>query len=115
MAAERGSGWHWKLAVLVAVGAFTFFTLVGRDRYVPLDVGSRAPRYAAATLAGDSIRLDELRDTIVLVNVWATWCSPCIWEMPALQRLHEALASAGLRVVAVSVDNAAFGADPAQL
>ena len=38
------------------------------------------------------------------MNVWATWCTPCRVEMPALQRLHQQLQSEGLEVVAVSVD-----------
>jgi cytochrome c biogenesis protein CcmG, thiol:disulfide interchange protein DsbE len=40
----------------------------------------------------------------VLLNLWATWCAPCVKEMPALQRLHEELAPQGLRIVAISVD-----------
>lgn len=115
MAAERGGGWQWKLGLLVAAGVAGLLALGGRNLYAPLDAGSRAPRYAAATLSGDSLRLDALRDHVVVVNVWATWCPPCVREMPTLQRLHEALAPEGLRVVAVNVDNAMFGADPAEL
>ena len=114
MAAERGS-WQWKVAALAAAGVAVLFVATGRNRYAPLDVGSRAPRYAAATLAGDSIRIDELEDRVVLVNVWATWCPPCVREMPALQRLHETLGPQGLRVLAVNVDNTAFAADPGAL
>lgn len=114
MATERGR-WQWKLAALVAVGLFALFAWTSRDRHAPIDVGSRAPDYAAATLDGDSLRLKDLRGDVVLVNIWATWCPPCIREMPALQRLHEALGSAGLRVLGVNVDNAAFGGDPLEM
>ena len=48
--------------------------------------------------------LDDLRGKVVVLNYWATWCPPCIEEMPSLEKLHEALASKGLAVVAVSVD-----------
>ncbi len=41
---------------------------------------------------------------MVLLNFWATWCEPCEREMPAMKRLHEKLAPAGLKLVAVSVD-----------
>jgi peroxiredoxin len=112
MAVDGGSGWLRKLGLPAAVGLVALLALTVPGRFAPLDVGSRAPRYAAATLAGDTVRLEDLREEVVLVNVWATWCRPCVREMPALQRLHEAMASEGLRVVAVNVDNADFGADP---
>ncbi len=115
MRTEAGGGWQWKLALLVAVGGFALFAWIGRTRYAPLDVGSRAPSYAAATLSGDSLRLEDLRGHVVLVNVWATWCPPCVQEMPALQRLFDRYRQQGLRVVAVNVDNAMSGLDPVQL
>ncbi len=40
----------------------------------------------------------------MLLNLWATWCSPCRWEMPSMERLHQELGPAGLKIVAVSVD-----------
>lgn len=67
-------------------------------------VGEPAPAYAGQTLAGDSVTLASLRGKTVLLNVWATWCTPCRTEIPALQRLHDRFASNGLEVVGVSVD-----------
>lgn len=115
MRMQAGGGRQWKLALLVAVGAIALFAWTGRTRYGPLDVGSRAPRYAAAKLSGDSLHIDDLRGNVVLLNVWATWCPPCVKEMPSLQRLYDRYRQQGLRVVAVNVDNAMFGADPAEL
>jgi peroxiredoxin len=77
-----------------------------RDQFAPLDVGSRAPDYVARTLDGDTVSLSSFAGEVVVLNIWATWCRPCVVEMPALQRLHEELADDGLRVVAVSVDAA---------
>jgi cytochrome c biogenesis protein CcmG, thiol:disulfide interchange protein DsbE len=67
--------------------------------------GEMAPAYAAATLDGDPVALEDLRGEVVLLNVWATWCAPCRREVPELQALHEAHAGAGLRVVGVTVDS----------
>jgi cytochrome c biogenesis protein CcmG, thiol:disulfide interchange protein DsbE len=75
-----------------------------RDRFTPLDVGSRAPAYTAYALDGGEVDLSSFRGDVVLLNIWATWCLPCVREMPALQRLHEELRPQGLRIVAVSVD-----------
>ena len=70
-----------------------------------LDPGSPVPDFAAVTLAGDTVSLDGLRGSPVLLNLWATWCTPCRAETPYLQSLHERFADAGLEVVGVSVDS----------
>lgn len=64
-----------------------------------------APAYRATTLEGDTARLADLGGEVVLLNVWATWCTPCRQEIPELQALHEKHASEGLRVVGVTVDS----------
>ena len=60
------------------------------------------------TLAHDgverSIALEDLSGDVLLVNFWATWCAPCIHEMPSLDQLQADLADEGLQVVAISVD-----------
>src|SRR5258708_19296702 len=53
---------------------------------------------------GQARSLGEFRGKIVLVNVWGTWCAPCIKEIPALDHLAAALNGADFVVVAVSVD-----------
>jgi peroxiredoxin len=75
-----------------------------REQFSPLDVGGRAPDYRARSLHGDTVSLSSFAGDVVVLNIWATWCRPCVIEMPALQRLHEELAADGLRVIAVSVD-----------
>jgi peroxiredoxin len=95
-----------RIAVLVVATFLVGLIWVNRDKFTPLDVGSRAPDYSAVSLSGDTVALDSFRGDVVLLNIWATWCKPCVYEMPALQRLHENLGSRGLRIVAVSVDAA---------
>ena len=67
-------------------------------------VGKAAPDFTLPDLSGKSHRLGDLRGRIVVLNFWATWCPPCIEEMPSLEKLHRALADKGVAVVAVSVD-----------
>jgi peroxiredoxin len=67
-------------------------------------VGETFPDMVLPDLQGNTFRLSDHRGEVVLINFWASWCAPCIEEMPSLERLHRALESKGLRVVAVSVD-----------
>ena len=67
--------------------------------------GVEAPDFNALNLVtGDSVTLADYRGEVVLLNLWATWCSPCRWEMPSMERLYQELGPAGLKIVAVSVD-----------
>jgi peroxiredoxin len=93
------------IALLLAGGAFAA-THALRDELFPVTLGSPAPRFEAATLASPpTVRtFDDYRGKVVLLNVWATWCGPCVVEMPTIQRLHEAFAGTDLAIVAVSVD-----------
>ena len=55
-------------------------------------------------LNGKPARLSELRGKVVVLNFWATWCPPCVEEMPALSRLHQQITASGGMVLGVSVD-----------
>ena len=81
------------------------------DRPLPPTEGNPAPSYSAPDLQGDSVSLESLRGSPVVLNVWATWCPPCRAELPSLQALQEDFADQGLRVVAVSVDARAAAPD----
>ncbi|MBB4264706.1 TlpA disulfide reductase family protein [Roseospira visakhapatnamensis] len=56
--------------------------------------------------AGRAVSLADFRGQVVVLNLWATWCGPCLREMPALDRLQAALGGEGVAVVAVSTDRA---------
>ncbi|NBC33221.1 MAG: redoxin family protein [Alphaproteobacteria bacterium] len=53
---------------------------------------------------GNVVTLDDFAGHVVVLNFWATWCAPCVREMPSLDRLQAALGEQGLRVVPVSLD-----------
>lgn len=62
------------------------------------------PAYAAKNLDGSDFKLESHRDKVVLLNVWATWCGPCRFEIPELQGLHDKYAARGFEVLGSSVD-----------
>ena len=63
-----------------------------------------APQTAFTDGAGRSVSLADFRGRVVLVNLWATWCQPCIAEMPSLGRLAAAMDGNDLAIVLVSQD-----------
>jgi len=69
------------------------------------DVGDVMPGYTAELLDGKPFNVTSEKGSVVLINVWATWCGPCRFEIPELQALHEKYRARGLKVVGVSVDD----------
>jgi cytochrome c biogenesis protein CcmG/thiol:disulfide interchange protein DsbE len=88
------------LALLVGMG------WMARGRFLPMDVGSRAPDFTVRDMQGRKVSLSDLRGQVVLLNLWATWCEPCRQEMPSMERLYRRAGPQGLKIVAVSIDAA---------
>jgi cytochrome c biogenesis protein CcmG/thiol:disulfide interchange protein DsbE len=63
---------------------------------------TRPPAFGAATVDGHALSLESLRNRVVLLNVWATWCLECRAELPVLERLHRDYAARGLTVLALN-------------
>jgi cytochrome c biogenesis protein CcmG/thiol:disulfide interchange protein DsbE len=98
---------QWAI-VGILVGLLTAGAVIG-VRLAPhaVEVGSRIPPFTAVDITtGDSVALASFEGSVVLLNIWATWCEPCRAEMPSMQRLYESFGPQGLKVVAVSVDQA---------
>lgn len=105
--------WLTVLAILLALlGALGTGAYVMREELFPIDVGSRAPTFRARTVDGSNrVRtLEDYKGKVVVLNIWATWCKPCIVEMPSFERLHRQVADTNLVVVAISIDDL-VGAD----
>ncbi len=70
----------------------------------PVAVGMLAPDFSTQTLDGARVRLSQFRGKPVLINFWATWCSACEDEMPAIQRAVQRDRAQGLTVLAVNYE-----------
>jgi len=98
----------WSAALLVAAagGVATPWPahaardgVVDRERFRDLLKG-----HTLRALDGTTISPGDLKDQVVVVNFWASWCQPCRRELPALDRLATELSKQGVRVIAISVD-----------
>ena len=66
--------------------------------------GLVAPNFTLKDLAGRTVSLEDFRGQIVLVNFWATWCQPCLDEMPSLQALYDKFKDRKLVILAVDLN-----------
>lgn len=67
-------------------------------------IGKPAPNVTGQDLDGRPVRLESLKGKYVLVEFWATWCGPCVVELPRLQKAYEKYHAAGFEIVGVSLD-----------
>jgi cytochrome c biogenesis protein CcmG/thiol:disulfide interchange protein DsbE len=93
------------VAIVAAVVAAAFgYVHLAENKGYALKAGSAAPPFRLPSLGGGEVDLASQRGKVVVLNFWATWCPPCVAEMPSLERLHRALGPEGLSVVTVSTD-----------
>lgn len=79
------------------------FTISGCDRGAhPSKIGKAAPDFTV-TDSTRTVHLRDYRGQVVLLNFWATWCPPCVEELPTLEALHHKMPQ--LTILAVSVDD----------
>jgi peroxiredoxin len=69
----------------------------------PPRVGKAAPNFTVRD-SDRTVTLSQFKGQVVVLNFWATWCPPCIEEMPSLVRMQQHMQSKGVTVLAVSVD-----------
>jgi cytochrome c biogenesis protein CcmG/thiol:disulfide interchange protein DsbE len=94
-----------RIAIIVAA----LLVLAGCHREPPPAPPAKAfgppmPPYKAKWLDGKPFDVTGEKGSVVLLNLWATWCAPCRFEIPDLARLHAKYASRGFKVIGVSVD-----------
>jgi len=69
----------------------------------PPRIGTPAPDFTVRD-SEHAVSLSQLKGKVVVLNFWATWCPPCIEEMPSLMRMQQRMQAKGVTVLAVSVD-----------
>ncbi len=72
--------------------------------WLGLKSGNQAPDFSAMDRNGEMVQLSQLKGKSVYIDVWATWCNPCIAQIPALKELEEELHDQAVAFVSVSID-----------
>ncbi|MBI2468114.1 MAG: TlpA family protein disulfide reductase [Candidatus Rokubacteria bacterium] len=111
MRARAASIRRWALLTLTLTAALTLpGTLpAGEDAFQALALTrvnppAAAKDFTAPAPGGGQVSLASYRGKVVFLNFWATWCPPCLVEMPAMERLHGRLRDKGFVVLAISLD-----------
>jgi thiol-disulfide isomerase/thioredoxin len=86
----------------VVLAALAFSAAAGAAELKPW-TGGATPPLVLQDLHGRTHRLDDYRGKVVLVNFWATWCEPCLAEMPSIERLRQSLAGRPFEVLGVNI------------
>ncbi|NDJ87191.1 MAG: TlpA family protein disulfide reductase [Chloroflexi bacterium] len=87
-------------AVILLLAAGSILWLAGLPQVPSL---TTAPEFEALTLENERLAIDPLLNRPVVINFWATWCVPCVIEMPRLEDAHQKYQARGLLVVGVNV------------
>ena len=82
-------------------GEYSTFQLTGQSR---IKSGSQAPDFTFPDLTGKEVGLSDYRGKVVFLNIWATWCPPCVDEMPSMEKLYKQFKGEQFEIIAVSID-----------
>ncbi len=98
------------LVFLFTMGIGVLFFLIGNDLNFKfttppvVKIGMPAPDFSFPDLDGQPVSLSDYKGKFVLLNIWATWCGPCVSEMPAMEKLHNKFKNEDFQILAVSID-----------
>ena len=102
------------IAVIVLLGAAVYIT-TNLPTTTSVVAGEAAPDFQLEDTHGNPVSLSNLRGKVVLVNFWATWCPPCIEEMPSMERLNEIMSGDDFVMLAINTENNGRSTVPAFL
>ncbi len=98
------------LLILIFIMLGVFVLLQCKDSFFNLPkqslvvAGLPAPNFSFPRLDGKVVSLADYKGKVVLLNIWATWCPPCVEEMPSMEKLYKELKGEDFEILAVSID-----------
>jgi cytochrome c biogenesis protein CcmG, thiol:disulfide interchange protein DsbE len=94
-----------KFLVLAAILGVAVYAALRQRSSRPLVIGDSAPDFAVPAVPTGFLQLKDYRGRVVVLNLWATWCPPCVEETPSLEQFAERMRGQSVTVVSVSVDD----------
>jgi cytochrome c biogenesis protein CcmG, thiol:disulfide interchange protein DsbE len=93
------------LQITIALGLVALIAVVGTTMQEQVTKeGDDAPEFSILTDSGVTVSTSNFGGKVLVLNFWATWCPPCIDEMPSLSQLHQQMNDQGVVVLGISVD-----------
>ena len=90
---------------LILTVGLSFLLCCSRAGETGVNPGDAPPEIKLPSLGGKEISLADFKGKTVLLNFWASWCGPCVEELPSLQRLYQQLSNRNFVVVGVGIDD----------
>lgn len=105
MGTRRSKGRALTVGVLLlaTIGVILALINVSKSDKSVLQVGQPAPDFTLTDLEDKSLSLSDLKGKAVILNFWASWCTPCRQEMPALQDVYQSWKDKGVIVLGVNI------------
>ena len=106
------------ITIVITVALLVFIALRYKEAFFnflnpeAVAVNRPAPDFTLPGLDGRSVSLSDYRGKVVVVNVWATWCPPCVDEMPSLEKLYQEFKNESFEILAISIDSDGITAVP---
>ena len=108
---EKQFNYRAAIVIFLLIAGLLVLLLLNRNKsynnsvkIVPIEAGLSAPDFKFPGMDGKMVSLSDYRGKVVLVNIWATWCSSCADEMPSMEKLYRELKGENFEILAVSID-----------
>ncbi len=98
------------LVVAVVLLVVAFIAKDNKSAGKIITTGDKAPEFKLRDMDGQFVNLSDFRGKVVMVHFWATWCPPCVEEIPTLAYLNQELAGTDFALLAISVDESGASA-----
>lgn len=93
---------NFKMIPVFFIFAISIFACSGEEKAAE-NTASEAPSFSLQTIEGETVTLESYKDKVLLLNIWDTWCPPCIMEIPHFIEIYDEYEQEGFEILGVAV------------